>query len=105
MREPVSARSFPYNWECAGKKSLFDHMTHQTVPLVIPKNSGASRRFPVTDFWEEMLDIWEENVPQDPLGADHADRFEAIRVGIRSVQLGPDAGWAIRAMAWGTGPQ
>lgn len=61
----------------------------------ISENGAGGKPFPVTDFWEELLDCWEGEISDDPLGADHAGRFEAIRAAIRGGHLGPEARAAI----------
>lgn len=60
-----------------------------------PENCDDGQPFPVTDYWEEWIDSWEGDVPDDPLGPDHAARFETITVARRRGLLGPEAEAAI----------
>ena len=51
--------------------------------------------FPTKDFWEELVDDWEDFQDDDPLGPDHERRFETIAAGVLSGALPLEAGSAI----------
>lgn len=59
------------------------------------ENRGSTDTFPVKNYWEDSRPIWEGDLGEDPLGADHAGRFAAIDSAWRAGLLGPDAEAAI----------
>ena len=61
-------------------------MTHK-----LPENGDIGEPFPTNDFWEELVDDWEDFHDDDPLGPDHERRFEAIAMGVCSGALPPEA--------------
>lgn len=63
-----------------------------------PKSSKSrddGEPFPVESFWEERLDCWEGEIPDDLLGDDHAGRIAAIEAGIRAGLISAEAQWTI----------
>ena len=47
--------------------------------------------FPVESFWEERIESWEGEPPDDLLGDDHPGRIAAIEAGIRAGLISTDA--------------
>ena len=91
----ISLRGFSHiNGKVVGKSER----TTQSARIMAqkpPENSDTGEPFPTNDFWEELVDEWEDFHDDDPLGSDHERRFEAIALGIRSGALPPDAASAI----------
>lgn len=59
------------------------------------ENSDDGEPFPVESFWEERIDTWEGEIPDDLVGDDHAGRIAAIEVGIRAGLISTEAKWTI----------